>query len=165
MEKQFLCDECGVLFSHKRSLLRHVKNIHRGMKRRDNEKIKAANEKRKRLKIAEKILLSNSDVKEVLMKSNPTEAICFHSVRNTPRTEDMKRKAEESFEEIIRAFNKTFVFVEYESRGENVTDEAKLVLTDELRSTRVLPFNSTSCVTAEQSVVVIFEKIRKNVNG
>ena len=32
-------------------------------------------------------------------------------------------------------------------------------------STRVPPFNSTSCVTAQQSVVVIFEKIRKNVNG
>ena len=32
-------------------------------------------------------------------------------------------------------------------------------------STRVLPFNSTSCITAQQSVVVIFEKISKNVNG
>ena len=91
MEKQFLCDECGVLFSHKRSLLRHVKNIRSGMKRKDNEKLKAANEKRKRLKIAEKILLSNSDIKEVIMKSNPTEAICFHFVRNTPWTEDMKK--------------------------------------------------------------------------
>ena len=89
MEKQFLRDECGVLFSHKRSLLRHMENIHRGMKRRDNEKIKAANEKRKRLKIVEK---SNSDIKEVIMKSNRTEAICFHFVRNTPWTEDIKEK-------------------------------------------------------------------------
>ena len=32
-------------------------------------------------------------------------------------------------------------------------------------STKVPPFNSTSCVTAQQSVVVIFEKIRENVNG
>ena len=34
-----------------------------------------------------------------------------------------------------------------------------------VHSTRVPPFNSTSCVTAQQSVVVIFEKIRKNVSG
>ena len=131
MEKQFLCEECGLLFSFKSNLLRHVKNIHRGMKRKDNEKRKAANKK-----IADKILLSESDmpIKEVVMKSNPTEAICFHFVRNTRWTEDMKRKAEESFEEIFRACDKTFVFVEYESTEENVTDEARLVVTDKLVS-------------------------------
>ena len=101
------------------------------MKRKDNEKRKAANKK-----IADKILLSESDmpIKEVVMKSNPTEAICFHFVRNTRWTEDMKRKAEESFEEIFRACDKTFVFVEYESTEENVTDEARLVVTDKLVS-------------------------------
>ena len=131
MEKQFLCEECGLLFSFKSNLLRHVKNIHRGMKRKDNEKRKAANKK-----IADKILLSESDmpIKEVVMKSNPTEAICFHFVRNTHWTEDMKRKAEESFEEIFRACDKTFVFVEYESTEENVPDEARLVVTDKLVS-------------------------------
>ena len=108
-----------------------MKNIHRGMKRKDNEKRKAANKKRK---IADKILLSESDIKEVIMKSNPTEAICFHFVKNKPWTEDMKRKAEESFEEIFRACDKTFVFVEYESTEENVTDEAKLVVTEKLVS-------------------------------
>ena len=131
MEKQFLCEECGLLFSYKQSLLRHLKNIHRGMKRKDNEKRKAANKKRK---IADKILLSESDIKEVIMKSNPTEAICFHFVKNKPWTEDMKRKAEESFEEIFRACDKSFVFVEYESTEENVTDEAKLVVTEKLVS-------------------------------
>ena len=131
MEKQFLCEECGLLFSYKSNLLRHVKNIHRGMKRKDNEKRKAANKKRK---IADKILLSESDIKEVIMKSNPTEAICFHFVRNKPWTEDMKRKAEESFEEIFRACDKTFVFVEYESTEENVPDEAGLVVTEKLVS-------------------------------
>ena len=131
MEKQFLCEECGLLFSYKTNLLRHVKNIHRGMKRNDNEKRKAANKKRK---IADKILLSESNIKEVIMKSNPTEAICFHFVRNKPWTEDMKRKAEESFEEIFRACDKTFVFVEYESTEENVTDEASLVVTEKLVS-------------------------------
>ena len=131
MEKQFLCEECGLLFSYKSNLLRHVKNIHRGMKRKDNEKRKAANKKGK---IADKILLSESDIKEVIMKSNPTEAICFHFVKNKPWTEDMKRKAEESFEEIFRACDKTFVFVEYESTEENVTDEAKLVVTEKLVS-------------------------------
>ena len=75
------------------------------------------------------------------MKSNPTEAISFHFVGNTPWTEDMKIKAEESFEEIIRACNKTFVFVEYESRDENVTDEAILVLEDELVSWLELDLN------------------------
>ena len=134
MEKQFLCEECGLLFSYKRSLLRHVKNIHRGMKRKDNEKRKAANEKRKREVVAEKILLSKTDIKEVIMKSYPAEAICFHFVRKTPWTEDMKRKAEESFEEIFRACDQTFVFVEYESTEENVTDEGKLMLTDKLVS-------------------------------
>ena len=131
MEKQFLCEECGLLFSFKSNLLRHVKNIHRGMKRKDNEKRKAANKK-----IADKILLSESDmpIKEVVMKSNPTEAICFHFVRNTRWTEDKKRKAEESFEEIFRACDKTFVFVEYESTEENVPDEARLVVTDKLVS-------------------------------
>ena len=104
------------------------------MKRSDNEKIKAVNEKRKREVQAEKIMLSNSEIKDVIMKSNSTEAICFYFVRNTPWTEDMKIKAEGSFEDIIRACDKTFVFVEYESREENVTDEAKLVLTDELVS-------------------------------
>ena len=132
MEKQFLCEECGLLLSHKRSLLRHVKNIHRGIKRKDNEQVKAANEKTKRMKIVDSILLGNSDIKEVIMKS--TEAICFHFVRKTPWTEDMKRKAEESFEEIFRACDKTFVFVEYESTEENVTEEAKLVVTDKLVS-------------------------------
>ena len=48
-----------------------MKNIHMGVKRKDNEKRKAANEK---TKIADKILLSESDmpIKEVVMKSNPT---------------------------------------------------------------------------------------------
>ena len=127
MEKQFLCEECGLLFSHKPSLLRHVKNIHRGMKRKDNETRKAANKK-----IADKIC--DMTIQEVIMKYNPTEAICFHFVRNTPWTEDMKRKAEESFEEIFRACDKTFVFVEYESTEENVTEEAKLVVTEKMVS-------------------------------
>ena len=93
-----------------------------------------ANEKRKREVQAEKILLGKTDIKEVIMKSYPAEAICFHFVRKTPWTEDMERKAEESFEEIIRACDKTFVYVEYESTEENATDEGKLVLTDKLVS-------------------------------
>ena len=35
--KQFLCDECGVLFTKNKSLLRHVREVHQGMKRTDNE--------------------------------------------------------------------------------------------------------------------------------
>ena len=132
MESQkILCDVCGASFIQKQSLLRHVREVHQGMKRSANEKRKAVNEKRK---IAEKILLSESDIKEVVMKSYPAEAICFHFVRKTPWTEDMKRKAEESFEEIFRACDQTFVFVEYESTEENVTDEAKLVVTEKLVS-------------------------------
>ena len=71
-----------------------------GMKRSDNEKTKATNEKRKREVQAEKIMLSNTDIKDVIMKSNPTQAICFHFVRNTPWTEDMKIKAEESLKKL-----------------------------------------------------------------
>ena len=130
--KQFLCDVCGTSFVQKQSLLRHVREVHQGIKRSANEKRKAVNEKTKRLKILDTILLGNSDIKEVIMKS--TEAICFHFVRKTPWTEDMKRKAEESFEEIFRACDKTFVFVEYESTEENVPEETKLVVTDKLVS-------------------------------
>ena len=134
MEKQFLCEECGLLFTLNKNRLRHVREKHQGMKRSANEKRKAVNEKRKREVVAEKILLSKTDIKEVIMKSYPAEAICFHFVRKTPWTEDMKRKAEESFEEIFRACDQTFVFVEYESTEENVTDEGKLMLTDKLVS-------------------------------
>ena len=135
MESQkILCDVCGASFTKNKSLLRHVREVHQGMKRSANEKRKAVNEKRKREVVAEKILLSKTDIKEVVMKSYPAEAICFHFVRKTPWTEDMKRKAEESFEEIFRACDQTFVFVEYESTEENVTDEAKLVVTEKLVS-------------------------------
>ena len=119
MEKQFLCEECRLTFTLNKNRLRHVREKHQGMKRSGNEK----------RKIAEK---SKTDIKEVIMKSYPAEAICFHFVRKMPWTEDMKRKAEESFEEIIRACDKTFVFVEYESTEENVTDEGKLVSQIEL---------------------------------
>ena len=134
MGKQFLCDECGLSFTYNKNRLRHVREKHQGIKRSDNEKRKAVNEKRKREVQAEKILLSKTEIKDVIMKSYPAEAICFHFVRKTPWTEDMKRKAEESFEEIIRACDKTFVFVEYESTEENVPDEGKIVLTDKLVS-------------------------------
>ena len=126
---QFLCDKCGMLFTKNKSLLRHVRTIHQGMKRTDNEKRKAANEKEKRLKIAESILKN----KEVIIKHYPEEAICFHFVKNKAWTEDMKRKAEASFEDIFKACDKTFVFVEYESTHE-LTDEGKLVMTDKLVS-------------------------------
>ena len=135
MESQkILCDVCGASFTKNKSLLRHVREKHQGMKRSANEKRKAVNEKRKREVVAEKMLLSKTDIKEVVMKSYPAEALCFHFVRKTPWTEDMKRKAEESFEEIFRACDQTFVFVEYESTEENVTDEAKLVVTEKLVS-------------------------------
>ena len=45
--RQFVCDECGVLFTKNKSLLRHVRTVHQGMKRIDSEKRKADNEKRK----------------------------------------------------------------------------------------------------------------------
>ena len=128
--KQFLCDVCGASFTKNKNRMRHVREVHQGMKR--SEKRKAFNEKTKRLKILDTILLGNSDIKEVIMKS--TEAICFHFVRKTPWTEDMKRKAEESFEEIFRACDKTFVFVEYQSTEENVPEETKLIVTDKLVS-------------------------------
>ena len=56
----------------------------------------------------------------------------FHFVRNKPLTEDMKRKAEESFEELFRECNQTFLFVQYESTEQNTTDEGRLALTDKM---------------------------------
>ena len=34
MEKQFLCDMCGTSFTKNKSLLRHVREVHQGMKRK-----------------------------------------------------------------------------------------------------------------------------------
>ena len=127
--RQLLCDECGLSFTYNQNRLRHVREKHQGMKRSGNEKRKAANEKEKRRLIAESILKN----KEVIIKHYPEEAICFHFVKNKPWTEDMKTKAEASFEEIFKACDKTFVFVEYESTHELI-DEGKLVMTDKLVS-------------------------------
>ena len=109
MEKQFLCEECGLTFTLNKNRLRHVREQHQGMKR-------------------------SGKIAEVVIKSYPTEAICIQFVRNTPWTEDMKRKTEDSFEEIFRACDKTFVFVEYKSTEKNITEEAKLVMTEKLVS-------------------------------
>ena len=35
--KQFLCEECGLLFTKNKNRLRHVREKHQGMKRSDNE--------------------------------------------------------------------------------------------------------------------------------
>ena len=35
--RQFVCDECRVSFNKNKSLLRHVRTVHQGMKRTDNE--------------------------------------------------------------------------------------------------------------------------------
>ena len=43
--KQFLCDECGVLFTKNKSLLRHVREVHQGMKRTEKSQ-ELANAKR-----------------------------------------------------------------------------------------------------------------------
>ena len=37
---EFVCNECGVSFNKNKSLLRHVRTVHQGMKRTDNEKRK-----------------------------------------------------------------------------------------------------------------------------
>ena len=36
--KQFLCDVCGKSFTKNKSLLRHVREVHQGMKRSDKRK-------------------------------------------------------------------------------------------------------------------------------
>ena len=41
MESQkILCDVCGTSFTKNKNLLRHVRTVHQGMKRTDNEKRK-----------------------------------------------------------------------------------------------------------------------------
>ena len=128
---QFLCDECGTLFTTNKSRLGHVRTKHQGMKRIDNEKRKIEREmfnQRKRDDVAKKMKLSrtyNSDIKAAVMeKFKPTKVMCFHFVRDSPWTEDLKMRAEDCFEEIIRAciINKKLVIVEHAST-EEVTDD------------------------------------------
>ena len=38
--KQFLCDECGESFTNNQNQLRHMRTVHQGKKRTDNEKRK-----------------------------------------------------------------------------------------------------------------------------
>ena len=74
MEKQFLCEECGVLFNFNQNRLRHVRNIHQGIKRSDNEK-KKRDDVAKKMKL---VHIYNSNIKAVIMeKFNPKEVICF----------------------------------------------------------------------------------------
>ena len=112
--KQSLCNECGVLFSNNQNRLRHVREVHQGMKRSDKRKADPL----------DKILLNPADIafKEEKLKSS--DAICSRFVRDKPWTEDMKRKAEESLKN----------YSEYKSREDNVTDEGRLVVTDKLVS-------------------------------
>ena len=35
---EFVCNECGVLFNKNKSLLRHVRTVHQGMKRTDKKR-------------------------------------------------------------------------------------------------------------------------------
>ena len=88
-----------------------MREVHQGVKRSDKRKADPL----------DKILLNSSDIAFKAEKMKSSDAICFHFVRDKPWKEDMKRKAEESFEEMFRACNQTFIFVEYESREDNVS--------------------------------------------
>ena len=158
--KQFLCDVCGVLFNFNQNHLRHVRTVHQGMKRMDNEKRKSDRQEstdearepctdiRTCEAQAKKTKLShtyNSDIEAAIMeKFNPTDVICFCFVIDSPWTVDLKMRAEDCFEEIMREciINKKLVVVEHASTEEQersddnwiIDGEAKLMLTDEMVS-------------------------------
>ena len=122
---EFVCNECGVSFNKNKSLLRHVRTVHQGMKRADNEKRKRKSDRQEigHTKIAptsaaaEDIIPEESTVTEdkvsedkpantrykYHLKTIPESVICFDFVGDSPETEDLKIMVEDCFEELIRA--------------------------------------------------------------
>ena len=114
---EFICDDCGVSFTQKQSLLRHVRTVHQGMKRTDNEKRKRKSDRQEigHTKIAptaaaaEDIIPEESTVTvsedkpantryKYHLKTIPESVIYFDFVGDSPETEDLKIMVEDCFE-------------------------------------------------------------------
>ena len=154
MESQKIsCNECGVLFTQKQSLLRHMRTVHQGMKRTDNEKRKRDSHEIAHAKIAkEDITAAENTVPEECtpaedtiipeectvtedkpantrykyhLKTMPECVICFDFVGDSPETEDLKIMVEDCFEELIRAciIDRSLVIVESGSKKRYTEEE------------------------------------------
>ena len=144
---EFVCNECGVSFNKNKSLLRHVRTVHQGMKRTDNEKRKRKSDRQEigHTKIAptaaaaEDIIPEESTVTEdkvsedkpantrykYHLKTIPESVICFDFVGDSPETEDLKIMVEDCFEELIRAciIDRSLVIVESGSKKRYTEEE------------------------------------------
>ena len=141
MESQKIsCDVCGTSFTKNKSLLRHVREVHQGMKRTDNEKRKRDSHEIGHTKIAptgaaaEDTIAEDSTVTEdkpanarykYHLKTMPERVICFDFVEDSPETEDLKMMVEDCFEELIRAciIDRSLVIVESGSKKRYTEEE------------------------------------------
>ena len=133
---ELVCNECGVSFNKNKSLLRHVRTVHQGMKRTDNEKRKRKSDRQEigHTKIAPTAAAAAEDTipeestatedkvskpantrYKYHLKTMPESVICFAFVGDSPETEDLKIMVEDCFEgELIRAciIDRSVVIVE-----------------------------------------------------
>ena len=142
---EFVCNECAVSFNKNKSLLRHVRTVHQGMKRTDNEKRKRKSDRQEigHTKIAPTGAAAEDTIPEEStatedklsepantrykyhLKTMPESVICFDFVGDSPETEDLKIMVEDCFEELIRAciIDRSLVIVESGSKKHYTEEE------------------------------------------
>ena len=112
MESQkILCDVCGTSFTKNKSLLRHVREVHQGMKRteKSQELVDAKRVKIDNTTAVEDTIPEESTATEDTLskpantrykyhlKTMPESVICFDFVGDSPETEDLKIMVEDCF--------------------------------------------------------------------
>ena len=140
MESQkILCDVCGTSFTKNRSLLRHVREVHQGMKRTEKSQ-ELADAKRVKIDnttaVEDTIPEESTATEDTLskpantrykyhLKTMPESVICFDFVGDSPETEDLKIMVEDCFEELIRAciIDRSLVIVESGSKKRYTEEE------------------------------------------
>ena len=143
--RQFVCDECGVLFTKNKSLLRHVRTVHQGMKRIDSEKRKADNEKRKSEKkrkaekrksdsqeIAKIAKINNSAAEDTIPEeSTPAEDIvieeCTDNVTEDKVSED--KPANTRYKYHLKAIPESVICFDFVGDGPE-TEDLKIMVED-----------------------------------
>ena len=76
---EFICDECGESFTNNQNRLRHVRTVHQGKKRTDNEKRKRE--------------VTNNEARKQAILAGGSWATCEDSVESNPQAE-LKSPAE-----------------------------------------------------------------------
>ena len=140
MESQkILCDVCGTSFTKNKSLLRHVREKHQGMKRTEKSQ-ELADAKRVKIDnttaVEDTIPEESTATEDTLskpantrykyhLKTMPESVICFDFVGDSPGTEDLKIMVEDCFEELIRAciIDRSLVIVESGSKKRYTEEE------------------------------------------